>query len=124
MVSDVQKLFVSASFLPELRLQAMKAGVPRNTVCKLSSFHSMKSVDGLRNEAHGLLLFPHRERWYQLDVWADEEASNIIRSTAEQAFLETAMFKLGINESLPHLEHGDRMSALFSIPAVIESRIH
>lgn len=38
MVSDVHKLFVSASFPPELRLQVMKAGVPRNTVCKLSSY--------------------------------------------------------------------------------------
>ena len=124
MVSDVQKLFVSASFPPELRLRVMKAGVPYNTSCKLSLRRSMKNIEGLRNEAHRLLLFPLRERWYQLDVWADEEASNIIRSTAEQAFLETAMFKLGINESLPHLEHGDRMSALSSIPAVIGSRIH
>lgn len=124
MVSDVQKLFVSASFPPELRLQAMKAGVPRNTVCKLSSFHSMKSVDGLRNEAHGLLLFPPRERWYQLDVWADEETSNMIRSTAEQAFLETVMFKLGINDSLPTSDDDDWMSSLSSIPEIIGTRIH
>lgn len=36
MVSDVQKLFVSASFPPELRLQVMKAGVPYNTyaICR------------------------------------------------------------------------------------------
>ena len=84
----------------------------------------MKSVEGLKNEAHGLLLFPPREHWYQLDVWADEETSNIIRSTAEQAFLQTAMFKLEINETLPIVEDEDWMSALSSIPAIIGSRLH
>ena len=124
MVSDVQKLFVSASFPPELRLQVMKAGVPHNTTSKLSLRLAMKTIEGLRNEAHRLLLFPLREYWYQLDVWADEETSNIIRSTAEQAFLETVIFKLGIDETLPILEDGDWTSGLSSIPAVIGSRIH
>ena len=124
MVSDVQKLFTSASFPPELRTQVMKAGVPYNTICKLSSHHSMKSVEGLRNEAHGLLLFPPREHWYQLDVWADEETSNIIRSTAEQAFFETAIFKLCINNSLRILEDEDWTSGLSSIPAIIGSSLH
>lgn len=124
MVSDVQKRFVDPSFPPELHLQVMKAGVPYNTTSKLSLYRSMKSIEGLRNEAHGLLLFPPREHWYQLDPWADEEISKIIRSTAEQAFLETAIFKLCINDSLPVLKHGDWMSGLSLIPETIGSRIH
>ena len=124
MVSDVQKLFTSASFPPELRMQVMKAGVPYNTTSKLSLRPSMKTIEGLKNEAHDLLLFPPREHWYQLDVWADEETSNIIRSTAEQAFLQTAMFKLSIEGALPIVGDEDWMSGLPSIPAMIGSRLH
>jgi hypothetical protein len=104
MVSDVQRLFVDPSFPPELRLHVMKAGVPSNTTCNLSVFSSMKTIVDLRNEAHDLLLSPARELWYQVDPWADEETANIFKSVAEQAFLETAMFKLVIDRSLPALE--------------------
>jgi hypothetical protein len=124
MVSDVQKRFADPKFPPELRLQVMKAGIPYNTTSKLSLSQSMKTIEGLRNEAHGLLLFPPREHSYQLDPWADEETTNIIKSAAEQAFLETAIFKLGINHSLPISEHRDWMSGLSSIPETIASRIH
>ena len=120
MVSDAQKHFVDATFPPELRLQVMKAGVPYNTICKLSLHRSMKTIEDLRTEAHGLLLFP----WYQLDPWADEETCNIIKSVAEQAFLERAIFKLCINGTLPILQRGDWMSGLSSIPETIGSRIH
>jgi len=124
MVSDAQKRFADASFPPELRLQVMKAGVPYNTICKLSLHESMKTIENLRNEAHSLLLSHPCEHWYQLDPWADEETFNIIKITAEQAFLETAMFKLCIDALLPTLKHGDWMSGLSSIPESIGSRIY
>jgi hypothetical protein len=112
MVSDVHKRFVDPSFPPELRLQVMKAGVPHHTICNLSVFNEIKRISDLRNEAHDLLLSPARENRYQVDAWADEETSNIIRNVAEQAFLETAIFELGINHSLPISDYRDWMSGL------------
>jgi hypothetical protein len=124
MVSDVQRLFVDPSFPPELRLQVMKAGVPSNTTCNLSVFSSMKTIVDLRNEAHDLLLSPARELWYQVDPWADEETANIFKSVAEQAFLETAMFKLVIDRSLPALEDEGWLSGVTSLSETIGPRIH
>lgn len=124
MVSDVQKHFAKASFPPELRLQVMKAGVPYNTTCKLSTFRSMKTMTDLRNEAHSFLLFPPRQHWYQLDPWADEEISDIVKSTAEQAFLEIVIFKLAINRSLPTAIDQDWISGLSSFATTIGPRIH
>lgn len=98
--------------------------MPHITAYKLSLLRFMKSIEGLRNEAYGLLLFLLREHWYQLHVWADEETSNIIRSTVEQAFLEISMSTLGINETLPVLEDKGWMSGLSAIPAIIGSQTH
>jgi len=63
MVSDAQKHFAKTSFPPELRLQAMRAGIPYNTTNRLADMvpWSSRTITHLRHEAHGLLLSLPRE---------------------------------------------------------------
>jgi len=128
MVSDAQQHFADASFPPELRLQVMKSGVPYNTTCKLSLSESLETAKGLRDQAHGLLLSPPRELWYQLDPWADQVTSDIVKSTAELAFLETVIFELGVDDLLHTARREEwgsgSASASASFAETIGARIH
>jgi hypothetical protein len=111
MVSDTQNRLVDPTFPPELRLQVMKAGVPRSTSCNLQLARSWRTVDDLRNLAYNMLLSPPRDQWYQRDPWADQETTDNIRSTAKQAFLETVMFKIDLTTSFATLRHHSASSA-------------
>lgn len=136
MVSDVQKRFVDPSFPPELRLQVLKAGVPYSSTRELRRYWSMEQFEVLKTEAHDELLFPPWDDLYERDPsryiyedpvvrsTAEQAFLETVGSTAEQAFLETVILKIGINETLPFLRLEDRMPGLNTIPDAIKSRIH
>jgi hypothetical protein len=118
MVSDTQKRLIDTAFPSELRLYVLKAGVLRGTTCNLQLFRSWRTVEDLRNLAYNLLLSPPREHWYERDPWADQETTDIIRSTAEQAFLETVMFQVDLTTSFATLRH---RSGSFASPAFLKA---
>lgn len=65
-----------------------------------------------------MLLSPARKYWYQRDPWADQETSDIMRSTAEQAFLETVMFEIDLTGSFATLRHN---SASIASPPLLRA---
>lgn len=84
----------------------------------------MKSIGSLKNEAYSLLLPTHLEIPWHLDHRGTREASDIIKGAAEQAFLETVIFKLGINSALPTVADKDFNPSFSCFPQYIGPRIH
>ena len=125
MAADARKLLMSASFPTELRLQVMKAGVPYNAICNLLLIGAFKTMIDMRHESQKLILSPPLGLiWFQLNPWTDKDTVNMIKNTAEQAFLETVIFKLGINNLWSGFKDGDWMSSLSSLSETIGPRIY
>lgn len=125
MAADARKLLMGASFPPELRLQVMKAGVPYNAICKLLLYGEMKTTADLRHESQKSILAPPRGYlWFHIDPWTDKETVNLVKDTVERAFLETTIFKLGINYMWSVFKDGDWMSSLSLLCETIGPQIH
>lgn len=95
MAKGALKRLVDPSFPPELRLQVMKAGVPYGTSCWRPG--RFRTIDDLKNAAFSSLFHPklwdHKKLRFN-QSWLDSEARSILANTAEQAFLEAAIFEI------------------------------
>lgn len=121
------KHFAGPSFPAELRLQVMKAGVlcGTNWWYAGNSYHT-RTMHEMRNAALSSLLpselwDPDKRRFNA--NWLDEETRSVLAETAEQAFLETAIFKIDATFSFLEVDYAERFK-MSPLLMAVGARMH